>query len=495
VAVGTGGTLYVTELHASRVSVWTVDSDGEYVEDVSRTITGLDNPRGVAVGTGDTLYVTEPGATRVSVWTVDPDEGYVRDTTRTVTGLSWPCGVAVGSGGTLYVAEAFAGVSVWTVDPDEGYVQDTTRTITRLSMPSGVAVGTGGTLYVAETGRVSVWTVGPDGGYVQDATRTITGLDNPSGVAVGTDGTLYIADITDGLYVVSPPVHSVTGQVSSTLGSGGSAWSGTVSVVKPSDNGSYTLVAGPVSIGSDGSFTVPDVPVGSGYLLEVNADGFTPKFSGSFDVADEDVNLSEPIMVVPEVPDGTGTDPGGTTPGGTGTTTPPPGGSIAVKVKAALGAVNLLKGKSYSLVALAYTDTGASVPVTYKSSKAKVATVSASGKVKAKKPGKTIVTIISGSQMTKVKVTVLKKRPSSAASKVKKVTVKLKKSLAAGQTVYLTPTLGPKTALAVKVTFKSAKKSIASIDKAGRLQALAKGKTTITVKAGKATKKLKLTVK
>jgi uncharacterized protein YjdB len=135
------------------------------------------------------------------------------------------------------------------------------------------------------------------------------------------------------------------------------------------------------------------------------------------------------------------------------------------------------------------------VPVTYKSSKAKVATVSASGKVKAKKPGKAIITITSGSQMTKVKVTVLKKRPSSAASKVKKVTVKLKKKLKTGQIVYLTPKLGPKTALAVKVTFKSAKKKVATVDKAGRLQALKKGKTVNKVKAGKVTKKLKLTVK
>ncbi|MDR0944794.1 MAG: Ig-like domain-containing protein [Bifidobacteriaceae bacterium] len=195
-----------------------------------------------------------------------------------------------------------------------------------------------------------------------------------------------------------------------------------------------------------------------------------------------------------------GTTPGGstgtgTTPGGPGTTTPPPAGPTAVKVKAALDQANLLKGKSYKLVALAYTADGVTVPVTYKSSKAKVATVSASGKVKAKKPGKAIITISSGAQMTKVKITVLKKRPSSAASKVKKVTVKLKKKLKTGQTAYLTPKLGPKTALAVKITFKSTKKKVATIDKAGRLMALKKGKTTITVKAGKTAKKLKLTVK
>ncbi|MDR0944742.1 MAG: Ig-like domain-containing protein [Bifidobacteriaceae bacterium] len=232
--------------------------------------------------------------------------------------------------------------------------------------------------------------------------------------------------------------------------------------------------------------------------LVENGDGtFTLTLTGI--VADHIVYASfKPAGVGATEPGGTG--PGGstgtgTTPGGPGTTTPPPAGPTAVKVKAALGQATLVKGKSYKLVALAYTADGVTVPVTYKSSKTKIATVSASGKVKARKPGKAVVTITSGSQMAKVKVTVLKKRPSSAASKVKKVTVKLKKKLKRGQIVYLTPKLGPKTALAVKVTFKSTKKKVAAIDKAGRLQVLAKGKTVIKVKAGKVTKKLKLKVK
>ncbi|MDR0945570.1 MAG: carboxypeptidase regulatory-like domain-containing protein, partial [Bifidobacteriaceae bacterium] len=437
-----------------------------------------------------------------------------------------------------------------------------------------------------------------------DATVTITADPGYSiGTVTDTDAEDNVTDITDqvnasgGTYqlddidqthhidVTFIPGHTVTGTVD---GPDGQPVAGAeVSVVKPGGSGEEpTVVAGPAITGPDGAYGVPGVDNGSGFQIQVVKPGYYATTSDPFDVEDGDVAIGnldldgkyrvrtvtgttgsataqtatvpeagqDTVVITPgpgyqvdRVEDATGgqitdvtaqlvdnrdgtwtltlkhvmadhvvyvsfkpggasaTNPGGTTPGGStgtgttpggpGTTTPPPAGPVAAKVKAALGQVNLLKGKSYKLVALAYTADGASVPVTFKSSKAKVASVSASGKVKAKKPGKAIITIVSGAQMTKVKVTVLKKRPSSAASTVKKVTVKLKKKLKTGQIVYLTPKLGPKTALAVKVTFKSTKKKVAAIDKAGRLQAMAKGKATIKVKAGKVTKKLKLTVK
>jgi hypothetical protein len=191
----------------------------------------------------------------------------------------------------------------------------------------------------------------------------------------------------------------------------------------------------------------------------------------------------------------TGPGQGGGAGGGAGTSPSTPAGPGAVAVKAALAAVTLVKGKGYKLVASGYTAGGAPVAVTYRSAKAKVATVSASGKVKAKKPGKAVITVTSGGVSTKVKVTVLKKKPAGAKATVKTVKVKLAKRLGVGAAAFLAPKLGPKTALAVKVTFTSSKKAVAAVDKAGRLQALAPGKAVIKVKAGKAVKKLKLTVR
>ena len=46
-----------------------------------------------------------------------------------------------------------------------------------------------------------------------------------------------------------------------------------------------------------------------------------------------------------------------------------------------------------------------------------------------------------------------------------------------------------------KVKWSSGKKSVASVSKKGRVKAKKKGKVTITVKSGKVTKKVKITVK
>ena len=48
---------------------------------------------------------------------------------------------------------------------------------------------------------------------------------------------------------------------------------------------------------------------------------------------------------------------------------------------------------------------------------------------------------------------------------------------------------------AKKIKWKSSKKSIVSVSKKGKIKAKKKGKVTITVKSGKVTKKVKITVK
>jgi hypothetical protein len=170
-------------------------------------------------------------------------------------------------------------------------------------------------------------------------------------------------------------------------------------------------------------------------------------------------------------------------------------GPVAVRAKVALAKVNLVRGKSYQLVGQGYTASGTAIKGTWKSSKAKIATVTAAGKVKAKKKGKAVMTLTAGGKTAKVKVTVVAKKPAAAKANVKKVKVKLAKTLKRGKVAWLAPKYSTSSAIAVKVTFKSSKKKVATVDKYGRLVAKKKGKTVITVKAAKKSVKLKLKVK
>jgi alpha-L-fucosidase 2 len=130
--------------------------------------------------------------------------------------------------------------------------------------------------------------------------------------------------------------------------------------------------------------------------------------------------------------------------------------------------------------------------LTYKSSKPKVATVDAKGNVKGVKAGKAKITVTAANgKKVAVAVTVSKK-----AVKLKKFTVTAPKSLKIGKTKDLKVKLTQKKATNLKVTFKSSKPKILSVDKAGRISALKKGKAVITIKAGgKTVKTKKITVK
>jgi uncharacterized protein YjdB len=76
---------------------------------------------------------------------------------------------------------------------------------------------------------------------------------------------------------------------------------------------------------------------------------------------------------------------------------------------------------------------------------------------------------------------------------VTKLTVTAPKTIKVGKTALLKVKTGKATG--AKVTFKSSKKSVLKVDKAGRLIALKKGKATITIKAGGKSVKKKITVK
>ncbi|MGN8888509.1 Ig-like domain-containing protein [Blautia sp. HCP28S3_G10] len=137
--------------------------------------------------------------------------------------------------------------------------------------------------------------------------------------------------------------------------------------------------------------------------------------------------------------------------------------------------------------------------ISWKSSKAKILTVSASGKIKGKKAGTAKVTVKLQSGLTsqiKVKVqkstvaaktiTVLNKATNKKVSR--SITLKVKEKLT------LASVVAPVTCNQ-KITYSSSNKKVATVTKKGVIKAKKKGKTTITVKAGKKTVKIKIKVK
>lgn len=129
--------------------------------------------------------------------------------------------------------------------------------------------------------------------------------------------------------------------------------------------------------------------------------------------------------------------------------------------------------------------------VTYTSSKAKVATVSTTGMITAKKKGTAKITITATSgKKTTVTVVVSKKQV-----KAKKVKVKCAKSMKKGKTIRLKVTLKKKNSTDT-LSFSSNKSAVATVDAYGYVTAKnAKGKVKITVTASsgkKATKTIKV---
>jgi hypothetical protein len=160
-------------------------------------------------------------------------------------------------------------------------------------------------------------------------------------------------------------------------------------------------------------------------------------------------------------------------------------------IRTPLSKLYLKKGTSYQLLATAQLANKASTAkLTYKSSKTKVLKVSAKGKLTAKtvkKATKVTITIKADTVSKKVTVWVVPKKASVKAS------AKVAKSLKKGKVSWITASAGKGTN--AKVTFKSSKKSVVTVDKYGKLTAKKKGKATITVKIGSKTLKKKITIK
>ena len=138
--------------------------------------------------------------------------------------------------------------------------------------------------------------------------------------------------------------------------------------------------------------------------------------------------------------------------------------------------------------------------VSWKSSNKKVASVDKNGKVKGLKAGKTAtITVQLQSGLKKsFKVKVQKKNVATKSLKVVNVStgkkVSSKVSLKRKQTLKLATTVSPITSKE-KVKYSSSNKKVVSVSAKGVIKAKKKGKATITVKSGKKTYKIKVTVK
>ena len=163
------------------------------------------------------------------------------------------------------------------------------------------------------------------------------------------------------------------------------------------------------------------------------------------------------------------------------TVTPAPTAAPAKGITATAKASTIYtKGKTSTTITVVKNDVTGKVKFT--SSNKKVATVSSKGVVKAKKAGKTTITVKVGNYTKKVVI------------QVKKPSLKLAKSSATikkGKTVKIKATATP----SGKVTYKSSNKKVATVTAKGVVKGKKKGTATITVTSNGVSKKFKVKVK
>lgn len=165
-------------------------------------------------------------------------------------------------------------------------------------------------------------------------------------------------------------------------------------------------------------------------------------------------------------------------------------GKLAANVTLSSSTLPLQVKQSVSLAKLIIAMTTGDRLVSCTTSNKKIATVNNAGKVTGKKAGKAKITMNFASGLSKT-VTVKVQKAKVATSKITnvpgKITLKVKK------TYKLSPVIAPITTKD-KASYKSANKKVATVAKNGKITAKKAGKTTITVKVGKKTKKVKVTI-
>ncbi|MBR2315258.1 MAG: Ig domain-containing protein [Clostridia bacterium] len=151
------------------------------------------------------------------------------------------------------------------------------------------------------------------------------------------------------------------------------------------------------------------------------------------------------------------------------------------KIKLNKTSLTIYVGETYSLKASVSPSNASNKKVTWSSSDKKVATVSSSGKITAKKAGKVTITVKakdgSGKKAT-CKVTV-KKLTKVSKIKLNKTSVKLK----VGSTSTVKATVSPSSATNKSVSWSSSNKKVATVSSKGKITAVGAGTAKITVKA------------
>ncbi len=155
--------------------------------------------------------------------------------------------------------------------------------------------------------------------------------------------------------------------------------------------------------------------------------------------------------------------------------------------------LTLNEGKTGQLTATVAPSNADNKNVTWKSDNEKVATVSSTGKVTAKKAGTATITVttVDGGKTATCKVTV-------KANKVPVKSVSLNKTkltLGAKEKFTLKATVKPSNATSKKVSWKSSNKKVATVSSKGVVTTKKTGKVTITAKADGKSKKCTITVK
>lgn len=179
----------------------------------------------------------------------------------------------------------------------------------------------------------------------------------------------------------------------------------------------------------------------------------------------------------------------------------PPGGSeqnpaadkTAASVSLSSKKVTLGIKETVKLTALVKNAAGVEVKgqkIQWTSSKKSIATVSAAGKIKAKKAGKTTITAKTANGKTAKCTVTVKKAVKSIKLPNKQLTLKK------GKSYTIKPKLLPAKSGTCRITYTSSRKKVASVSAKGKIKALKKGKATITVKTyNKKKATIKVTVK
>ncbi len=165
-------------------------------------------------------------------------------------------------------------------------------------------------------------------------------------------------------------------------------------------------------------------------------------------------------------------------------------GRLAANVTLSASTLPLQVKQSASITKLITAMTTGDRLVSCTTSNKKIATVNNAGKVTGKKAGKAKITMNFASGLSKT-VTVKVQKAKVATSKITNIPGSI--TLKVKNTYKLSPVIAPITTKD-KASYKTANKKIATVAKNGKITAKKAGKTTITVKVGKKTKKVKVTV-